>query len=149
MDVLAGYANTLGVFVTNETVNSAQALGAGAAAVVRAAARDVRKYAALIAAASEDALGRRVLPVGVNSADVSILQRSQFDYYTAALSEDEGGDADGAIDFYAVSRSSFGRRKNPHVIRNRKLTFLGLSSQYTVQLIQVGGAVEHEDVRIR
>lgn len=104
MDALASYANTLGVFVTSETVNSPWVLETGAAAVVRAVARDVRRYAALI---SEDAPGQRVLPVGVNSADVSGLQRCQLDYYTAALSEDEGGDDDGVIDFYGVSGSSF------------------------------------------
>ena len=131
MDALASYANTLGVFVTSETVNSPWVLETGAAAVVRAVARDVRRYAALI---SEDAPGQRVLPVGVNSADVSGLQRCQLDYYTATLPEDEGGDDDGVIDFYGVSGSSF-VGKRARALGNRELTFFGLSSQYIVQLL--------------
>ena len=107
MDCLAGYANTLGVVVANETVNTHQAVKSGAPAVVRAVARDVRRYVRLLAATSEveESPSRkpRVLPVGVNSADVVSLQRPQFDYYMAALPGQEDDDDDGGpIDFFAV-----------------------------------------------
>ena len=110
VDSLAGYANTLGVVVANETLTMPGSAKSGAAAVVRAAVRDVRRYVRLLATASEDeersdpgqnpSRKPRVLPIGVNCADVVDLQRPQFDYYTAALPEDE--DDYGPIDFFAV-----------------------------------------------
>lgn len=90
VDCVAAYRNTLGVVVANEIINSIPSTAA--APVIRALTRDVKRYMALAA----ELTGQRVLPVGVNSADVPILRRPQLDYFTA-------GDESETIDFYAVS----------------------------------------------
>lgn len=86
---MAAYNNTLGVVVANEVINSYPSTVA--APVVRAVARDVKRYMAVAAELS----GQRVVPVGINSADVPGVIRSQFEYFSA-------GDEREAIDFFTV-----------------------------------------------
>ncbi|KAI1256564.1 hypothetical protein MGN70_001688 [Eutypa lata] len=91
VDCMAAYNNTLGVVVANEVINSYPSTVA--APVVRAVARDVKRYMAVAAELS----GQRVVPVGINSADVPGVIRSQFEYFSA-------GDEREAIDFFTVKR---------------------------------------------
>lgn len=88
---MAAYPNTLGVLVANEVINDHNSTAA--ASFIRAVTRDVKKYMAMAREASE----QRVLPVGYSAADVSMFNRSTFEYLTAGAREE-------SIDFYCVGR---------------------------------------------
>jgi len=94
VDCLAAYPNTLGVIVANSVIN--RAANTTGAAVIRAVARDVKRYMALAA----ELKGQRVLPVGLSSARVMSFFRDEFKYFT-------GGDPSEALDFFCFNEFSW------------------------------------------
>lgn len=86
---MAAYPNTLGIIVANGVINDVPSTNA--ASVIRAVARDVKKYMAIAAGIS----GQRVLPLGVSASSVRHVLMPQFAYMT-------GGPQDDAIDFFSV-----------------------------------------------
>ncbi|KAI0602358.1 Glucanosyltransferase-domain-containing protein [Biscogniauxia sp. FL1348] len=98
-DALARYANTLGLIVASEAINSAQE--ARGAPVIRALVRDVRRYMGVLATAEEDGATKqqqRVLPLGVSASSVMSVLMPQFAY----LSADGDGDG-GEVDFFSFN----------------------------------------------
>jgi 1,3-beta-glucanosyltransferase GAS5 len=90
IDCMAEYRNTLGVIVADGIINSSQSTAA--APVVKAVARDVKRYMS----AAADATGQRRLPVGYSASTCRLVLKSSFDYLTAGEPED-------SIDFFCVS----------------------------------------------
>lgn len=86
---MAKYSNTLGVIVTDSLINNVETTTA--ATYARAAIRDVKAYMRLAAGTAR----QRVLPVGISSAKIANLIRSEFKYFA-------GGDRDSAVDFFCV-----------------------------------------------
>ncbi|KAI5926006.1 glycolipid anchored surface protein [Camillea tinctor] len=101
--VMSRYANTLGLIIANEVINTPETTRA--APMIRALVRDVRRYLTHISAtdeASDDDYGwrkrPRVLPLGYSAAAVQSVLMPQYKYFSA----DGGGDG-GAVDFFSFN----------------------------------------------
>lgn len=87
MDAFAPYNNTLGLFVGNEVIATANQ--SQAAPFIKAASRDMKAY--------RDAKGHRKIPVGYSAADIAELRPMLQDYLTC------GGNASESVDFFSLN----------------------------------------------
>lgn len=89
VNVMAQYPNTLGVLAGNSITNSR--VTQGAAPVIKAVVRDLKKYMKIQHAAS----GQRILPIGYSAATINLLDMTLLKYLSL-------GESTSCIDFWAV-----------------------------------------------
>ncbi|KAI1337593.1 glycolipid anchored surface protein [Xylariaceae sp. FL0016] len=99
LDTMAAYSNTLGIIVANEVINSVPTTSA--APVIRAVARDAKRYMAMAAKTT----GQRVLPLGISTADTKSIQREQYEYFCSGPEEQ-------ALDFFSFNNYSWAGKSN-------------------------------------
>lgn len=87
MDEFAKYDNTLGFFVGNEVIATADQ--SQAAPYIKAAARDLKAY--------RSSKNYREIPVGYSAADIAELRPMLQDYLTC------GGNASDNVDFFSLN----------------------------------------------
>ncbi|KAF2997648.1 hypothetical protein E8E13_005309 [Curvularia kusanoi] len=90
VNVMAQYPNTLGVLAGNSITNSPRTRGA--APVIKAVVRDLKKYMKIQHAAS----GQRILPIGYSAAAVDLLDMTLLKYLSL-------GRSTSCIDFWACN----------------------------------------------
>lgn len=89
LDTLAQYPNVIGIIAASEVIHDRESTLA--APIIRAVVRDLKAYSQLKASLS----GQRILPVGVQAADIMTTASSQLQYFTA-------GEPEARVDFYCV-----------------------------------------------
>jgi hypothetical protein len=93
IDILTRYPNIVGVIAASQVIHERESTLA--APVIRAVVRDLKAYIRLKASLT----GQRIIPVGVQAADVTTTALSQAQYFTA-------GDVKERVDFYCVGHRS-------------------------------------------
>jgi hypothetical protein len=89
VDVLAQYPNVIGAIAASQVIHERESTLA--APVIRAVVRDLKAYIKLKASLT----GQRIIPVGVQAADITTTATPQVQYFAA-------GEPAERVDFYCV-----------------------------------------------
>lgn len=87
---MAQYTNTLGLVVANGALSAIYSTSA--APMIKTVIRDVKRY---MAAAAQEGVGQRQLPLGYSASSTRLILKTTFDYFSA-------GKEDETVDFFCV-----------------------------------------------